>query len=307
MRSSRNGSPMGGVDHRASMPNVTMGRAPQKTGGGGKAFIAVLLILAAAFVFASITAGEWLNDNVITPVIAFFGGDQPASAAMANTPPSSSNTPEPTQRQNESIQVAGETYYLLQGGIFTDITNAAKSSAELKAAGGGGYIVDDGEKKRVILCAYLSDTDAKKIRDRLKDESGLETYVYAAEIPEFSVGVGATPAQISVMKDAFALPKFAIEKLVKITEGYDKIEPVGDTVLELKDKARKVKEAVVSTISPDDKNQSLLEVLNFTTSLCDKIEKLPENLSEKTLEMSSQLKYNTVEVIDSYRQFIVRL
>lgn len=293
---------------RSSRNDIPVQEAPRST--GGRAFSVVVLLLSLAFVIVSLTAGDWVNEKVVTPVLSIFSGekssaDQPQSI-LTNSP--ALNIPSATgARQSESIKVDAKAYYLLQGGIYSDLTNAAAASAELKQSGGGGYIIDEGDKKRVILSAYLTDTDAKTIRDRLKTEANMETYVYANNLPEFSVSVGATSDQISIIKDAFALPTYTIDNLIKISENYDKGTDQNATMSDLKAKAAAVKEKFINNVLPDDKNQSLLEVLSYISSLCDKIEKLPSDLTQKTLETSSELKYNIIEIIDSYSQFISRL
>jgi len=271
----------------------------------GRAFAVVVLLFSLAFVVVSLTAGEWVNENIVTPVLSIFKGEKPQPQGIISGSP---NTPAVTgERQSENIKVDARTYYLLQGGIYSDITNAAASSAEIKKSGGGGYIIDEGDKKRVILSVYLTDTDAKAIRDRLKAEANMETYVYADNLPEFSVSVGATGEQISVIKDAFALPAYAIDNLIKISENYDRGTDQTADMTSLKAKAKAVKEKFVNNVLPDDKNQSLLEVLEYISLLCDKVEKLPADLTLKTPDISSELKYSVTEMIDSYSQFIARL
>jgi len=292
-----------------SSRNIPIQQHAQKK-AAGRAFSIFVLLISIAFVVVSLTAGEWLNSNVVTPVITFFKGENASTPPPENTGSNNLLPSAPTvsgERQSENIRVDARTYYLLQGGIFSDLTNAAEASAEIKKLGGGGYVIDEGDKKRVILSAYLSEADAKAVRDRLKTDSDMETYVYANNLPEFSVSVGATSEQISIIKDAFALPVYTIDSLIKITEAYDRGSDESANMADLKAKAAEVKEKFVNSILPDDKNQSLLDVLSYISLLCDKISGLPSDLSSKSLDTSSKLKYSAMEIIDSYSQFIAKL
>ena len=75
----------------------------------------------------------------------------------------------------QEIPLAAETWYAIQTGVFSN-EDAAREKAELLTdRGAPGAVVEDGEKWRVFIACYGTETDAASVRQRLGENQRIET------------------------------------------------------------------------------------------------------------------------------------
>lgn len=106
---------------------------------------------------------------------------------------------------SREITLAAETWYAIQTGVFSN-EDAAREKAELLTdRGAPGAVVEDGEKWRVFIACYGTETDAASVRQRLGENQRIETYLYRWTCPELQLRLKGMAGQVDVAEAGFTL------------------------------------------------------------------------------------------------------
>lgn len=106
---------------------------------------------------------------------------------------------------SREITLAAETWYAIQTGVFSN-EDAAREKAELLSdRGAPGAVVEDGEKWRVFIACYGTETDAASVRQRLGENQRIETYLYRWICPELQLRLKGMAGQVDVAEAGFTL------------------------------------------------------------------------------------------------------
>lgn len=106
---------------------------------------------------------------------------------------------------SREITLAAETWYAIQTGVFSN-EDAAREKAELLSdRGAPGAVVEDGEKWRVFIACYGTETDAASVRQRLGENQRIETYLYRWTCPELQLRLKGMAGQVDVAEAGFTL------------------------------------------------------------------------------------------------------
>lgn len=106
---------------------------------------------------------------------------------------------------SREITFAAETWYAIQTGVFSN-EDAAREKAELLTdRGAPGAVVEDGEKWRVFIACYGTETDAASVRQRLGENQRIETYLYRWICPELQLRLKGMAGQVDVAEAGFTL------------------------------------------------------------------------------------------------------
>jgi hypothetical protein len=62
-----------------------------------------------------------------------------------------------------------------------------------------------------------------------------------------------------------------------------------------------------TAIKEDEKNEAILRLKEFMVLLCENVNKLPDTMSQDSIELSSQLKYTVIWVAVNYSDFMKNL
>ena len=145
----------------------------------GRMIVLTLLIFAAGALTLSRNAASHLTAETIAQPTA-----TPIAAAYDQTVVS------------REITLAAETWY----------EDAAREKAELLSdRGAPGAVVEDGEKWRVFIACYGTETDAASVRQRLGENQRIETYLYRWTCPELQLRLKGMAGQVDVAEAGFTL------------------------------------------------------------------------------------------------------
>ena len=147
----------------------------------GRMIVLTLLIFAAGALTLTRNAASHLTAETIAQPTA-----TPIAAAYDQTVVS------------REITLAAETWYAIQTGVFSN-EDAAREKAELLTdRGAPGAVVEDGEKWRVFIACYGTETDAASVRQRLGENQRIETYLYRWTCPELQLRLKGMAGQVDV-------------------------------------------------------------------------------------------------------------
>lgn len=87
-----------------------------------------------------------------------------------------------------------------------DQTVVSREKAELLTdRGAPGAVVEEGEKWRVFIACYGTETDAASVRQRLGENQRIETYLYRWTCPELQLRLKGMAGQVDVAEAGFTL------------------------------------------------------------------------------------------------------
>ena len=153
----------------------------------GRMIVLMLLIFAAALTISRNAASHLTAETIAQPTAT------PIAAAYDQTVVS------------REITLAAETWYAIQTGVFSN-EDAAREKAELLTdRGAPGAVVEDGEKWRVFIACYGTETDAASVRQRLGENQRIETYLYRWTCPELQLRLKGMAGQVDVAEAGFTL------------------------------------------------------------------------------------------------------
>ena len=153
----------------------------------GRMIVLMLLIFAGALTLSRNAALHLTAETIAQPTAT------PIAAAYDQTVVS------------REITLAAETWYAIQTGVFSN-EDAAREKAELLTdRGAPGAVVEDGEKWRVFIACYGTETDAASVRQRLGENQRIETYLYRWTCPELQLRLKGMAGQVDVAEAGFTL------------------------------------------------------------------------------------------------------
>ena len=271
------------------MPQRRRRRPGRNRSRSASLFLAVVLLIAGAYIGAASSLGTWLAEHVVQPVFSTLG-------IFQHTPSPSPGTTEGAQapaQQSVQVSAQGLTVYALQTGVFSSNENAQNEAASLQSQGGGGFVKQDGEQFRTLLSLYEEESDATSVRDQLK--ATMETRVYPVSCGAFSIQVtteeqkkaleAVLPAFEDVREDLFAAT-MSVNNATQLTE---KAQAAQKT---LQDFYTRLSEAV-----PAGQSQ---KVDQWLSALKDALDRLNAGIQAGGTQLAAGVQYACLQVCCSY-------
>lgn len=290
----------------------------RKSGKGAKVFIVIAVCILIYFICAG-ALGKWLSENVLQPVFGVFMQSEDEHIEEdyineENTEAENTQNENDDEKQADSLLTAEEkitlpdlTVYALQTGVYT-VDEYAKSDADSAVQkGGAGYIYDDGEVKRVMLCAYPTLDDAKNVQEALKREQGMETWEYeiSAKGPDFKIT--ASKEDIDAIKNYFQFVDNTHITIYETFASLDKNSITEDDAKKIiKDIETKIQEQAEKLENMSESgNETIDKMQEFNNSIKECL-KMDEN-DKFDVEISRNLKYNYILYTNTYQNFLKEL
>ena len=107
--------------------------------------------------------------------------------------------------ETREITLAEETWYAIQTGVFSTREASEEKANAYTSRGAPGTIVQDGNKWRVFIACYESETDASAVRTRLASNQKVDTYLYAWKCPEVQLRLTGKVSQMDAVEAGFTL------------------------------------------------------------------------------------------------------
>ena len=130
-------------------------------------------------------------------------------------------------RTETVVDLPAYSWYALQTGVFEDEASARQSSLAFQKRGAAGYLWHDG-RYRVLASAYPQREDAQLVREQLREQHNIDSYLYAIEFPAVSLRLSGMQGQIDILQAAFGHAADLAEQIQKISVELDRQEISAD-------------------------------------------------------------------------------
>lgn len=241
-----------------------------------------LLFLSAVILFSGVAArsgGDAVFETVATP------SPIPLDAAFDET------------RETREITLNGSVWYALQLGAFETEEAAGQLAEQFQRRGAAGYLWPE-ERFRVLAAVYPEKEDAQAVRQQLRDQHDVHSYLFEISIPSVSLRMTGMRGQIDILEAAFLHAEELIRQMERISETLDRQEITPAEAAEELNTLREQVELVALRME-----QRFLSPRNAAvTGLIGLMRDYAAFAREKTGQesnalLSRQLKYQTIQTI----------
>ena len=167
-----------------------------------------LLFLSAVILFSGVAArsgGDAVFETVATP------SPIPLDAAFDET------------RETREITLNGSVWYALQLGAFETEEAARQLAEQFQRRGAAGYLWPE-ERFRVLAAVYPEKEDAQAVRQQLRDQHDVDSYLFEISIQSVSLRMTGMRGQIDILEAAFLHAEDLIRQMERISETLDRQE-----------------------------------------------------------------------------------
>lgn len=273
-----------------------------KKDGYGAATVVLLLLLAAAFVYAFKSLGFY--DMIFRP--AATAGTQSPAVTTSASPTGSGASPQETslvvsgEKITEEIKMGSVTLYGVQLGVFTQLANAQAAADKFKAEGSAGYVMKEDALYRVIDSVYYNESDAKTVRDAYRAGSSPDACVIRVQASGVNWKVNATREQIDSIRGAMSAIQSQIVVLINaqktVVQGQGAADQWKTTIGNTAKVFADARDAMTAAIGPT--NSEI--ILNLNECLSDGSERLmalSQMDSSNVTGIESGLKYGIIDIL----------
>ena len=204
------------------------------------------------------------------------------------------------------ISVSKRSWYAIQLGAF-DVEESARVQAETFASrGAAGYLRKD-SRFRVLAALYSTREEAQTVRQQLKSQHDIDSYVYEIVLPELVLNVNGMAGQLDVLEAGLQYLSTAVESFCEISVSMDRQDLVVEQ--ELKRLAEIISQAnTLKTVLSQRFATVNYKAVSDLISLLDGIGKsataVVDASTKGTVAMASQMKYQTLSFLSGVESYL---
>jgi hypothetical protein len=274
---------------------------------GARAGSTLLLLLLVFACVSALTSQAGFPILTLEPLASYlprlpFTQPQPTADPL-DTPPNSSASFENT------LTLQRQSWYAIQVGSYETQDSAAEAAVALRARGGAGYVVKDGAYRLLVAC-YPTREEADEVMNRLvgSGEYG-GSAIYRLNADEMIISLIATPLQASALSQAYSLLPEMIQELSRLSLALDRgtmdVAAVRASANTSMARAKQLLATMELAIT-DPKPDLVKELIALLTTSASTMEQIAHS-TDAALPLSSQIKYNHVDLLWRYVQYVKRM
>lgn len=107
--------------------------------------------------------------------------------------------------ETREVALPQESWYAIQTGIYSTAQGAEEKRDSYAHRGAPGYVNQDGEKWRVYIACYGEKEDAAAVRERLRVNQEVETFLHTWVCPEMTLRLTGMVGQLDVVEAGLTL------------------------------------------------------------------------------------------------------
>lgn len=134
---------------------------------------------------------------------------------------------------SREITLEGVTWYALQTGIFSTRQAAEARAVAYSDRGAPGYVHPDGDRFRVLIACYGTESDAAAVRDRLASRQEVDVYLHRWALPEMTLRLTGMAGQLDVAEAGLHLIRQSASLLRDTAIALDRSEEDASGALEI--------------------------------------------------------------------------
>ena len=205
------------------------------------------------------------------------------------------------------LDLPSSAWYSLQVGAYENEESALQLAQQFRKRGAAGYLWHDG-RFRVLAAVYLSRDDAQTVRDQLREQHSIDSYIYPIEFPSVKLRVSGMQGQLEILKAAFGHVNALAKELHEVSNALDRQELSADEALE-KLNALQVQMDLVALRLKQRFVPPVPEVVQSMIVCFEEYSEFVSKLSETEamVALGMKLKYQTISVLWDLKKIYMAL
>ena len=130
---------------------------------------------------------------------------EPFSIEQLGQQMKSRTTADEGRTETREVTLGEEIWYAIQTGVFSTEEAARQKADAYTQRGAPGTVIREGEKWRVFIACYPTETEASAVRTRLEQNQKVDTYLYAWKCPELRLRMTGKVSQLDAVEAGFTL------------------------------------------------------------------------------------------------------
>lgn len=209
----------------------------------------------------------------------------------------------------EKIIIDPAAFYSIQMNAFSTLENADTFAKEIQNKGGAGYIIQD-QHYRVLAIAFLSETDAQKVREQLKEEE-IDSQIYKISYPGVNMQITASKDKVDIIQSAFSLWKDEIKLIENIITELDtyniSTENAQQRILNIKNEFEKEYERLKECSASQESMVILNGLVELYQKGLDNLDKIINENSSNRIAISSKIKYTYIDMFHLFKCYLEQI
>lgn len=193
-------------------------------------------------------------------------------------------------------------WYALQLGAFDNEASAQELAGRFRLRGAAGYLWY-AERYRVLAAVYASETDARTVREQIREQHGVDSYTYHIHLPGAAVSMQGMRGQIEILKAGFIHAAELITQLQQYSLQADRpdgsVQQIVDGLHTLRNQTALVALRLEQRF-PEPRNNCVAGLLSLFGSYAEYCDEL--DAQTPAVAFGAQLKYRTILSLDLLRQ-----
>lgn len=315
------------IIHRKNPPRAQYADYGQtntfRIGGGGPStggpFRPGLLALLAVVVLAGVGISKgWFADGII-PWTQPTGNPLPQATAspQASASPSAAPTTLPAEApasaavQSVDLEIPPLSYYCVQIAYFQDADNAQEMASTLGTQEMAAYVWQDDDRYRVLDTASLDQDTARTRANTLRQAELAEPCLTRQSIPGAKLTITASEEQTLSIQEGMDAILAMLEGWTDWVDGYDaqtlSESALREAMAEEAGRLSQAQERLATYIEPHDASGTVAAMVAFMDRLGSAASQVLATETENSLAFSQTLRYNQLDVLYGYKEFMAEL
>lgn len=193
-------------------------------------------------------------------------------------------------------------WYALQLGAFDSEPAAQETAEQFRLRGAAGYLWHT-DRYRVLAAVYASEADAQTVRAQIREQHGVDSYIYPIRLPGAGVSMQGMRGQIEILKAGFIHAAELIAQLQQYSLLADRpdgsIPQIVEGLQAMRDQTSLVALRLAQRF-PEPRNScaaGLLELFDSYSGFCSTLD-----AGMASVGFGAQLKYQTIQSLDLLMQ-----
>jgi hypothetical protein len=195
-----------------------------------------------------------------------------------------------------------QNWYALQLGAFDSEPAAQETAEQFRLRGAAGYLWHT-DRYRVLAAVYASEDDARTVRTQIREQHGIDSYIYPIRLPGAGVSMQGMRGQIEILKAGFIHAAELIAQLQQYSLLADRpdgsIPQIVEGLQALRDQTSLVALRLGQRF-PEPRNSCVAGLLELFAGYSDFCSAMDANIP--SVGFGAQLKYQTIQSLDLLMQ-----
>lgn len=173
----------------------------------------------------------FLSLVIVLSGIATKGRDAPVIESVPDATPEPMTDSFDETKATREITLPETKYYALQLGAFENEQSAIEQAELFRKRGAAGYLWQD-NRYRVLAAVYPLKEDAQRVRDQLKEQHAVDSYLFEITLPQLKLRLSGMNGQLDILEAAFIHADDTVAALQSLSVTLDRQEISNEEALQ---------------------------------------------------------------------------